>query len=187
LCVQPASDPRACDPTLLARRKVRHLMTTELRRTPTKHRGLFGRTAVRRGFVIGAAILTLALAACGGDEDATAAPTMAPTMAPTSAPTDAATSTPAATPTEAATEAAGGETVQAPIGGFTLPSLTVAVGATVVWSNADGVPHTATARDGTFDSGILNDNRYEFTFTEAGTFAYFCEVHPTMEAEIIVE
>jgi len=177
-------------------------MTTELRHTPTKRRGLFGRTALRRSFVVGAAVLALGLAACGGDEDATAAPTVAPTVAAVTgggtasddydygdaSPTPAAT-TPAATPTEAdtATEAPGGETVQAPIGGFTLPSLTVAVGATVVWSNADGVPHTATARDGTFDSGILNDNRYEFTFTEAGTFAYFCEVHPTMEAEIIVE
>ena len=90
-------------------------------------------------------------------------------------------------PTESTTTVAGGSTVQAPIAGFILPTLTVAVGSTVVWSNQDGVPHTATADDGEFDSGTITDGTFSHTFASAGNYAYACQVHQTMTGEIVVE
>ena len=63
----------------------------------------------------------------------------------------------------------------------------VAVGTTVTVTNDDGSPHTWTAVDGTFDSGGLGQGEsFEFTFTEAGTYEYFCSIHPSMTGTIVV-
>ena len=63
----------------------------------------------------------------------------------------------------------------------------IAVGTTVTWTNSDTVPHTATATDRTFDSGILDPGKsYSFTFEKAGTFDYACLVHPQMKGTIVV-
>ncbi len=147
------------------------------------HRALAG--VVLLGAVLGTA-------ACSDDSPSPtpAATTPAPSeteaaTATATATTAAATSTPTATPTATAAGGSGPE-VQAPIGGFVLPTLTVDRGTTVIWSNQDGVPHTATADDGEFNSGTLNDQTFRHTFEEAGTFSYFCEVHPTMTATITV-
>ena len=66
--------------------------------------------------------------------------------------------------------------------------LTVPVGSTVRWINLDdGVGHTATAEGGRWASGTLNpDDSFSFTFDEAGTFDYFCSIHPSMHAGITV-
>jgi plastocyanin len=49
------------------------------------------------------------------------------------------------------------------------------------------VPHTATATDRTFDSGILDPGKsYSYTFEKAGTFDYACLVHPQMKGTIVV-
>jgi plastocyanin len=57
-------------------------------------------------------------------------------------------------------------------------SQTINVGDTVHWTFA-GDPHSATSRDGLFDSGIMNPGgSYQFTFRTAGVFKYFCQVHP---------
>ena len=65
---------------------------------------------------------------------------------------------------------------------FDPPHIEVSVGDTVTWTEgADPEPHTATADDETFDSGVLEEgDTFEFTFTEAGEFSYFCEIHPEM-------
>ena len=48
--------------------------------------------------------------------------------------------------------------------------------------------HTVSASDGSFDSGTLgSDARFETTFERAGTFAYFCQIHPTMRGTVRVE
>lgn len=71
---------------------------------------------------------------------------------------------------------------------FSPATLTIAVGDTVTWTNADQEAHTATAADGTFDSGSLgNGASVSFTFTEAGTFPYTCEFHRQMQGTIVVE
>jgi plastocyanin len=69
----------------------------------------------------------------------------------------------------------------APSGG---DDVTVTVGTRVQWVNLDGVQHTATSTSvpqggAAFDSGLLgNGDRFEFTPQVAGTWVYFCEVHP---------
>lgn len=63
----------------------------------------------------------------------------------------------------------------------------VAVGTTITVTNNDGSPHTWTAVDGSFDSGGLGQGEsFEFTFTEAGTYEYFCNIHPSMTGTIVV-
>ncbi len=63
----------------------------------------------------------------------------------------------------------------------------VPVGTTVVVTNTDASPHTWTSEDGTFDSSaIAPGDSFEFTFTEAGEFAYFCNFHPSMTGTIVV-
>jgi plastocyanin len=71
---------------------------------------------------------------------------------------------------------------------FQPATVTVEVGDTVTWSNADGVSHTATADDGSFDTGTISGGASaSHTFTTAGTFAYHCEVHPTMTGTVVVQ
>jgi plastocyanin len=71
---------------------------------------------------------------------------------------------------------------------FQPATVTVEVGDTVTWSNADAVPHTATADDGSFDTGTISGGASaSHTFTTAGTFAYHCEVHPTMTGTVVVQ
>lgn len=63
----------------------------------------------------------------------------------------------------------------------------VAVGGKVIWQNEDSAPHTATADDGSFDTGTLDKGKLKSeTFKEAGTFPYFCEIHPTMHGTVEV-
>ena len=97
-------------------------------------------------------------------------------------------------PTPAATAAAG-QTMQVDIKNFAFApkTLTVAPGTTVVWTNSDTAPHTVTADDGSFDSGNLEQGAtFKFTFSKAGTFAYFCMYHggkggTGMSGQIIVK
>ena len=71
---------------------------------------------------------------------------------------------------------------------------TVAVGATITWSNDDTAAHTVTSGSieagptGVFDSGLfMAGQTFEFTFEDAGTYDYFCMVHPWMTGIIHVE
>jgi plastocyanin len=121
--------------------------------------------------------VTLLAAACGGDN-------------PT--PTD--TNSPAATPTATATsipEPSQGE-IALSIESFTLPDLTVEAGATLAWTNLDGAPHTVTSgapgnESGEFDSDTLSrGDTFRQSFGQAGSFAYFCSIHPSMTATIMV-
>jgi len=71
---------------------------------------------------------------------------------------------------------------------FEPTQLTVTVGTVVAWTNADRAPHTATARDASFDSGRLDsDESFEMTFASPGTFTYLCTYHPWMEATVIAQ
>ena len=71
---------------------------------------------------------------------------------------------------------------------FTPPELTVAVGTTVKWVNHDDIPHSVVDKNKAFRSKALDtDDAYSFTFASAGTFDYFCGLHPHMVAKIIVK
>jgi plastocyanin/uncharacterized membrane protein YozB (DUF420 family) len=68
-----------------------------------------------------------------------------------------------------------------PMANFTFnpTEVVVPVGATVIWVNQDGAPHTATADDGKlFKSDLLsNGQQFKHTFDQVGEFAYYCELH----------
>jgi plastocyanin len=70
---------------------------------------------------------------------------------------------------------------------FAPRSVTVSVGDSVTWRNTGDEPHTATARDGSFDTGNLASGQSgSATFNKAGTFSYFCKPHPFMTATVRV-
>ncbi len=56
--------------------------------------------------------------------------------------------------------------------------LTIAAGTTVTWTNKGKLPHTATDAQGRFSSGNIDAGKtFAYTFTEAGTYQYYCEYH----------
>ena len=71
---------------------------------------------------------------------------------------------------------------------FAPQRLTVKPGTTVTWINEDDIPHTVAATGKEFRSKVLDTNdKFSFTFTTAGTFEYFCSLHPHMTGTIVVE
>jgi len=82
------------------------------------------------------------------------------------------------------------ETMEVKIDNFSFGpgTLTVPVGTTVKWTNRDDIPHTVVSTDGVFKSKVLDtDEKFSFTFSKAGTYPYFCSIHPKMTGKIIVE
>jgi plastocyanin len=70
---------------------------------------------------------------------------------------------------------------------FAPETITVPTNATVTWLNRDDVPHVIASTDGLFRSKALDtDDKYAFTFTNPGTYSYFCAVHPKMVGKIVV-
>ena len=76
---------------------------------------------------------------------------------------------------------------------FTPANKTISVGTTLTWRNRDGFAHTVTSGtpgspSGVFDSGNLGSGgSFSFTFNSAGTFNYFCSLHPSMTGTITVQ
>lgn len=73
------------------------------------------------------------------------------------------------------------------------PSITVTAGDTVEWTNSDTAVHTVTSGSpstgptGTFDSSLIAGGQsYTYTFDEAGSYDYFCIVHPWMIGSVTV-
>jgi len=67
-------------------------------------------------------------------------------------------------------------------------TLTVAPGTTVTWVNHDDIPHTVVSTDSVFKSKVLDtDEKFSFTFAMAGTYPYFCSIHPKMTATVVVK
>jgi plastocyanin len=70
---------------------------------------------------------------------------------------------------------------------FNPASSSIHVGDTITWTNQDAIAHTATAKDGSFDTGQLSQGKSgSHTFTQAGTFAYICSIHPNMHGTVVV-
>lgn len=133
------------------------------------------RHPARTILAIGTATI-LTLAGCGDDGDSTDT-TAAPPAAATGAPAAETNDPPAATADLTIT-----------IADFAFSGVTeVAVGSTVTITNTDSSPHTWSSDDGAFDSGAIGPGEaFEFTFTQAGTFAYHCNFHPSMTGSITV-
>ncbi|HEX3651932.1 MAG TPA: cupredoxin family copper-binding protein [Rhizomicrobium sp.] len=71
---------------------------------------------------------------------------------------------------------------------FSPMQLSVSVGSTVTWHNADEEPHTVTSDTGAFRSGAIDGGgNYAFKFVKPGTYKYLCSIHPQMVATIVVK
>ena len=114
---------------------------------------------------------------------ATPEPSVAPSPAPTAVPV---TPAPTATPPLDAEPA---DAVEVAIEDFAFdaPSVTVAAGGSVTWTNVGDAPHTVTASDGSYDSGTLeSDIAFVRTFDTVGTYGYICAIHPAMTGTVEV-
>src|SRR4029079_9525670 len=132
-------------------------------------------------------VLSLGLAACGSggsDSSSTEAET-----APAGQESGRAETTEGEAEWEPAPsgEAAKSEKVQIVEFSYEPDPVVVQVGGKVIWQNEDTAPHTATADDGSFDTGTIEKGKLgSATFKEPGTFTYFCEIHPTMHGTVEV-
>lgn len=113
-----------------------------------------------------------AVVAVGAADEPPPAPPPPPDPSPTSSST---------------TRASAGGSIQMFDYGYRPSTFSARVGDRVVWNNAGLAPHTATARDGSFDTGLVAAGASgSVTLRKAGTFAYFCTLHPQMTATIKV-
>jgi plastocyanin len=125
----------------------------------------------------GAFTLLLCVAACGGSGDKSAEPNASPSES----------SAPAM---ESSTTA--GNQVTIHTFAFQPNPVNVKTGETVTWTNNDQILHTVTSgtrgnSDGMFDQRLDGvGSKAMFTFNAAGTFAYHCEIHPGMDATVVV-
>jgi plastocyanin len=137
--------------------------------TPMKRRNNINRLALTTAAI-------LVFAACSGSTstDATTAPT--------------ATTPVAAAPTTEPASTLGPAEVDIVNFSFNEAETAVNVGDTVRWTNSEnGIQHTTTADEGLWASGALDSGGvFEFTFTEPGTYSYFCSIHPSMTGTITV-
>ncbi|HEY5977290.1 MAG TPA: cupredoxin family copper-binding protein [Solirubrobacterales bacterium] len=128
------------------------------------------------------ALLAAGLVACGGDDDSTSE---------TEATTTVTEETSGGAATDGEPSAAGDleRSVKVEIVDFAYDPdpVQVATGGKVIWQNEDAAPHTATADDGSFDTGTLEEGKIKSeSFKEAGAYTYFCEIHPTMKGTVEV-
>ncbi len=70
---------------------------------------------------------------------------------------------------------------------FMFMTVTVPAGTTVTWTNRDEVPHTVRETHNLFRSAALDTgDSFSYTFTQPGTYDYYCSLHPQMVAKVIV-
>src|SRR5215213_688164 len=128
-------------------------------------------------------LIAFALASCGGDDETTVTESEPVATAPN--PEDE--SSPAETEPAPSGKLARSVKVEIVNFAYDPDPAQVQTGGKVIWHNMDSAPHTATADDGSFDTGTLEEGKLKSeSFKEAGTFTYFCEVHPTMHGTVEV-
>lgn len=70
---------------------------------------------------------------------------------------------------------------------FVPDTVRIKAGNTVMWTNMDSAPHTATELANVFDSGSLTTNQtFNFTFNTTGTFTYHCLIHSMMKKAVVI-
>jgi plastocyanin len=96
----------------------------------------------------------------------------------------------AGTPTVTANDQPSAANAEVKIDNFVFgpQTVTVPVGTTVTWTNKDDIPHTSVSTDGVFKSKVLDtDEKFSYTFTKAGTYSYYCTIHPKMTGKVVVQ
>jgi amicyanin len=135
--------------------------------------------------ILFSAAALLCAASCGNPESAGV---ISPRPEPPSASDAAPPSTPPENKDSTKTKDETKNTVTIDNFSFTPQELTVPVNTTVTWVNHDDIPHTVKDTQKRFKSSTLDtDEKYSFTFTEPGTYDYFCTIHPKMTGKIIVK
>ncbi len=135
--------------------------------------------------VLAIASLAIAFSACGDDDNGDGGDGGAATAPATTEPEGG-------TPAGGNAPAPSGDAVRAEkveIVEFTYDPdpVTIEEGGKVIWINRDAAPHTATADDGSFDTGTLEMGKLKSeSFKEAGSYPYFCEIHPDMRGTVEV-
>ena len=128
-------------------------------------------------------LIAFALVSCGSDDETTSTGTEPVATAPN--PEDE--SSPAETEPAPAAGLSRSPKVEIVDFLYEPEPVQVETGGKVIWQNMDSAPHTATADDGSFDTGTLEEGKIgSESFKEAGTFTYFCEIHPTMHGTVEV-
>ena len=164
-----------------------------------------GARALASGMLVLAAVCAVpAISAAQDTGTPTDTTTTTSTTTTPTTPDPVVTTTDPTTTTSASSTAAPDVTVSAPAGGakahkaasasvtmgdyfFSSASVTVSVGDTVTWHNSGQQPHTATASDGSFDTGTVNSGgSASHTFNSPGTFSYICTIHPNMKGTVRV-
>ena len=70
---------------------------------------------------------------------------------------------------------------------FAPATASVPVGTTVTWTNHDDIPHNVVSPERKFKSPVLDtDEVFSHTFTVAGTYKYYCSIHPRMTGQVVV-
>lgn len=127
--------------------------------------------------------IALGISACGDDDDDD---TTAPATTEETTEAEDTTEAGGAVPPPSG-EAARAEKVKIVEFTYQPDPVEVRVGGKVVWQNEDSAPHTATADDGSFDTGTIEQGKLgSETFKEAGSYPYFCEIHPDMRGTVEV-
>ena len=93
------------------------------------------------------------------------------------------------TPPSEAAKAPASE-VQVKIDNFTFApaTITVPAGTSIRWVNRDEMIHNVVSSDKSFKSKVLDTNEeFTYTFSKAGTYTYFCSIHPRMTGKVVVE
>ncbi|SEM63093.1 Copper amine oxidase N-terminal domain-containing protein [Paenibacillus sp. OV219] len=118
-------------------------------------------------------------------------PSTFPVKAPTTAevgPADTTQAEPTTSGTDHTMHDEHGTKVTISATGFSVKELHVKAGTTVTWVNGDKQGHTVTDLDGRFNSKTIPATRsWSYTFKDVGTYTYYCSVHPTMQAIVIVD
>ena len=71
---------------------------------------------------------------------------------------------------------------------FTPQEITITRGTTLTWVNDDDIPHAIAASNKAFRSKAMDtEQKFSFTFSEPGTYEYFCSLHPHMQGKVIVK
>jgi plastocyanin len=134
--------------------------------------------------LIGLGVLGLAGCGGGGDDDTGSAATTESTGATTEAGDDSTSSGNAPAPSGDAVRSA---EVEIEDFAYHPDPVTIEEGGKVIWKNRDSAPHTATADDGSFDTGTIEEGKLKSeTFKEPGTFTYICSIHPDMHGTVEV-
>jgi plastocyanin len=70
---------------------------------------------------------------------------------------------------------------------FNPASITITAGTTITWTNKDAIGHTVTSNTNLFNSATLQTGgTFSYTFAKAGTYSYYCSIHPSMVASVTV-